>query len=541
MAENKKEILYEVVASDGRGGIKLIQKDNVYYLKFPSHICRAVWSQRQKLLSLGLRVKSGDKKAEADSKSQALGIWRKACEDAASELGYEKIKNNHQFYNPDNIYKLIGDAREKCPGLYEICFKWFCEQKTVFSSIEEATKIEYEFALKQLKTCPHQDLFESEKIKEWLIEEEKAPRTVKRILRTIKSAIKWGRQKRLIPDLVSINIEEWNQDLVRVSEPRSPQWAKDKGYLKPGNQYKGFSPKDERTILEEFKHFSWGRKYSSGQFYNYAKLKFLTGCRTGEGMALKWSDFEENENSDANNQKLGILSFNSSFSQTIDKEKSIKNHKPHQIPCDKELRDFLLSIRPIDYEPSDYIIEPTLKGRSRSYFEADFQRCWSGNLQNKRAYYRRGLIEKLLDEKKIAPIFRSPYATRHTFINRQLNAGIPIGTVAAWVGDDPTTLYKNYVGADSSLVPVRQNTTVVQPEFNPNSPAPTASADAAQKDELVEFLKRELESQREMNSDLQRRFDEVHEHNRQQQRRLDEMHQQIIALLGQRNGHSQWV
>jgi chromosome segregation ATPase len=88
---------------------------------------------------------------------------------------------------------------------------------------------------------------------------------------------------------------------------------------------------------------------------------------------------------------------------------------------------------------------------------------------------------------------------------------------------------------------VRQNTTVVQPEFNPNSPAPTASADAAQKDELVEFLKRELESQREMNSDLQRRFDEVHEHNRQQQRRLDEMHQQIIALLGQRNGHSQWV
>jgi hypothetical protein len=258
-------------------------------------------------------------------------------------------------------------------------------------------------------------------------------------------------------------------------------------------------------------------------------------------MALKWSDFEENENSDVNNQNFGVLSFNSSFSQTIDKEKSIKNHKPHQLPCDKELRDFLLSIRPIDYEPSDYIIEPTLKGRSRSYFEADFQKCWSGNLQNKRNYYRRGLIEKLLDEKKIAPIFRSPYATRHTFINRQLNAGIPIGTVAAWVGDDPTTLYKNYVGADPSLVPVRRNTTVIQPEFTPNSPAPTTSADPTHKDELVEFLKRELESQRGMNADLQRRFDEVDEQNRQQRRRLDEMHQQIIALLSQRNGHSQPV
>lgn len=541
MKNKNQEKLYEIVASDGRGDIKLIQKDNVYYLKFPSHICRAVWNQRQKLLSLSLKVNTGNKKADIDSKSQALGIWLKACEDAKSESGYEKIKNNNQFYNPENIYKLIGDAREKCPGLYELCSEWFYKHKVVVGSIEEATKVEYEFALKQIKDCPHQDLFESEKIKEWLIEEKKAPRTVVRILRTIKIAIKWGMRKRLIPDLVSIDIEEWKQDLVRDSEERAPQWVKEKGYFKPGNQYKGFSLKDEETILEEFKYFPWGRKYSPGQFYNYAKLKFLTGCRTGEGMALKWNDFEDAENFDTDNQRLGVLSFNSSFSQTIDKEKSIKNHKPHQIPCDKELRDFLLSIRPVNYNLSDYIIEPALNGRNRSYFEADFQRCWSGVVKNRENSRRSGLIEKLLDEKKIAPIFRSPYATRHTFINRQLNAGVPIGTVAAWVGDDPTTLYRNYVGADPSLVPVRRNTTVVQPEFNPDSPTSTAFTDPTQKDELAEFLKREVESQRQINADLQRRFDEVYEQNRQQQRRLEEMHQQIIALLSQRNGYAQPV
>jgi integrase len=38
-----------------------------------------------------------------------------------------------------------------------------------------------------------------------------------------------------------------------------------------------------------------------------------------------------------------------------------------------------------------------------------------------------GIMEKLLDEKKLTQlIYRSPYATRHTFITRQINAGVPL-------------------------------------------------------------------------------------------------------------------
>jgi integrase len=502
----KKQADYEVIATEGNGGIKLVCKNNIYYLKFPSQICRAVWNQPQKLLSIGLKVNSKDASADAKFETQARAIWNKACEDAKSKTGYETIKANYTKYNYKNIFRLIGDDREKCPSLYEICSKWFYEHKVVINRLEETTKEKYKYHLKEIQSCP-QDLFNLDEIKNWLVQKSYSTSdTTKRLLLLMRNALKWGTQKKLIPEYLNIDIESWKQDITRITDKQCPLWAKEKGYFKPNQEHKGFSVKDEETILDAFKKFQW-RKQKPGWFYPFVKLKFLTGCRPGEGLALRWSNFDDSEvNEDEG--RFGILHFQESFSKALRNEKSIKNHKPHQLPCDRELANFLFEIRPTDYKLSDYIIEPELTGIARSNFFQYFSTCWAGHSRKIIKYNQTGILEKLLDEKKLVQlIYRSPYATRHTFITRQINAGVPLGTVAAWVGDDPATIAKHYLGADSTRVPMRPNTTNLKPTLSPpSSPSRGFSSDA-----LVNYLQSELEAQKKVNADLQKRLDEKHQ------------------------------
>jgi hypothetical protein len=310
----KTQEIYKVIATEGNGGIKLIVKNNIYYLKFPSHIYRALWKQPQKLLSLGI------KSTDADSLAQAKAIWERACEDAKSKTGYETLKDNYPHYNQKSYFKLIGDDREKCPGLYEICREWYDQKKIKSTRLEETTKMAYEDSLKMLQNCP-QDLFE------------------------------------------------------------------------------------------------------------------------------------------------------------------------------------------MDFQPNDYIIEPHFKGLERTTFTRDFAMSWCGVSLVKSNYHKVGLMEKLLDEGKLSqPIYRSPYATRHTFITRQINAGLPIGTVAAWVGDDPATIAKHYLGADSTRVPLRPSTTQMRPASNATSGTPI---DPTTKPENTSSESSKVEALEKLCAELLKRLDKM--------------------------------
>jgi integrase len=498
----KKQANYQIIASNGNGEIKLVLKDNIYYIKFPSHICHAIWGQRQKSISTGIKAYTRDASTGTKPETLARKIWQRACEDA--QTGYEAIKANYRQYNFKNIYRIIADDRETCPSLHNICSEWFYKKKSL-DKIEKTTKLEYENNLKTLQRCP-QDLFDLEAIKEWLIQKaDSGPRTAKKLLAIIKNSLKWGKETKRISSSLPINMEGWNQDIKRVSEKRCPFWAKEKDYFKHDQEYRGFTLKDEETVLEELKVFQW-KKYAPGQFYILGKLRFLTGSRPGEAMALRWGHFDENYvNEDEG--RFGVLHFQASFSVCLQEDKTIKNHKNHSLPCDKELADFLIKIRPKNYKPGDYIIEPNLKGIDRRKFAVAFTMCWHGETIKTKSHPT-GLMEKLLDEGRLTqPIYRSPYATRHTFITRQINAGIPMATVAMWVGDDLITLAKHYLGADHTRVPIRPSTTQRQPA----SAAPSSSQTDSATQALINFLKSEVEAQKEQNAELQKRLDEMHQ------------------------------
>ncbi len=120
-------------------------------------------------------------------------------------------------------------------------------------------------------------------------------------------------------------------------------------------------------------------------------------------------------------------------------------------------------------------------------------------------------MEKLLDENKLTNrVYRSPYATRHTFITAQLNAGVPLGVVAEWAGDEPNTIAAKYMGTDNLKAPAPLFSTYPEPALNPTFTAPAAQSDSALQ-AVIDYLKSELASQKKLNAGLQERLDEVHQ------------------------------
>lgn len=64
----------------------------------------------------------------------------------------------------------------------------------------------------------------------------------------------------------------------------------------------------------------------------------------------------------------------------------------------------------------------------------------------------KSIIGKMIREGEL-DYYMDAYSTRRTFISVQLNAGVPVHIVAAWVGDNPDTIHKHYARPDDDFVP----------------------------------------------------------------------------------------
>jgi len=62
------------------------------------------------------------------------------------------------------------------------------------------------------------------------------------------------------------------------------------------------------------------------------------------------------------------------------------------------------------------------------------------------------VIGRLIEEGKLT-CYLDMYSTRRTFVSLQINKGVPVTTVAKWVGDNPETILKHYARPDDEAVP----------------------------------------------------------------------------------------
>lgn len=232
--------------------------------------------------------------------------------------------------------------------------------------------------------------------------------------------------------------------------------------------YRGFSREDAQTIIKAFEDYTqvgYVKNRRTGLFTisndirkvretarDYIKLKFWTGCRSGEATALRWLDIAED---------FEYIVFKNTYSSKLRLLKPLKTEKvgregteSRKFPCGEKLRLLLEDRYKRCYQgnPEDFIF----CSRTGLPFHTDaLTYHWYGKedrvlLKNRQEekFDRLGVVTQLVVDKKIAQYLKS-YATRHTWITLQLLSGVHINNIAKLAGNSPQTIMENY----SSYVP----------------------------------------------------------------------------------------
>lgn len=192
----------------------------------------------------------------------------------------------------------------------------------------------------------------------------------------------------------------------------------------------GFKSKliEATTIIEAFENNRYYNHYA-----NFVHFLFMTGCRTGEAIALKWKHI---------NPQMTQITFCESFSSHFRIRKGTKTHKSRKFPINAQLKALLQSIKSKNFSPEDLVFpSPTGKEIDGHNF---LNRAWKG-YKNRHGTQIDGIVTQLVKEGKVER-YRCQYNTRHTFITMALEANVSVPQVSKWVVNTPEIILKHYAG-----------------------------------------------------------------------------------------------
>lgn len=198
-----------------------------------------------------------------------------------------------------------------------------------------------------------------------------------------------------------------------------------------------FTPKERDVIcsltgVEYIKRSKSHAKYDESLYYatlacHFTRFCFYTGCRLGEAAGLEWSHI---------NLTLGTITFQQhvAFDRRYILEPGLKTQDSRIFPINEQLATILLAIQEDTIIPSKKMVFPGWKGRL--FPLRSFKDSWRKILTYCGIHYRKA------------------YAMRHSFITYCLSKGIPVATIANWVGNSPSTIYKHYAAGTETEVPL---------------------------------------------------------------------------------------
>jgi integrase len=183
---------------------------------------------------------------------------------------------------------------------------------------------------------------------------------------------------------------------------------------------KAYSWEEMQIILDYFK------STNLGHWYNFYKFKFLTGCRTGEAIGLRWKDVHFDKE---------CIVIAHTYNETTKAFYTPKNGKERIFPMrtDSELWKLLKSIPQCD--PS-HVVFKSKKGRIITQSMAFI--AWGGSEKTI------GAIPTLIQQGKLKQKL-SPYNTRHSFISHHIYViGTPPEIVNIWCDHSEDVSKKHY-------------------------------------------------------------------------------------------------
>lgn len=258
-----------------------------------------------------------------------------------------------------------------------------------------------------IQSLPTKDLSQAIAIRDYLLTQ-LTPNAAKRVLTYLAACCKWAKASGMITDNPFTGMSE------DIKLPKH-----DSDTIDP------FSKVEMNIIIKAFEE-------TRPHYAPFVKFLFWTGCRTGEAIALQWKHI---------NPECTQITFTESYDSQLNIRKGTKTGKTRKFPCNNQVRELLLSIRPDAPNPDQTVFtSPTGCIINNNKFSTQI---WKGTRMGKKFY--KGVIQILLEEGKIER-YRCPYNTRHTFITLMLEQGLTVTTVAKLVGNSPEIILKHYAG-----------------------------------------------------------------------------------------------
>lgn len=243
-----------------------------------------------------------------------------------------------------------------------------------------------------------------------------SPDTAKRLLTLLSACASWGFKSGLI------SANPFTEMAATIKLPKSS------ATIDP------FSATERDAILAAFKAHPYHSHY-----YSFVKFMFLTGCRTGEAIALQWKHISPD---------LSYITFAESYSCSLKVRKTTKTGVVRKFPINADLRSLLVAIKPTNAQPEDLVFTTaTGKPINNSKFT---NQVWKGCKVGQKTY--KGIMPALVASGAVAS-YRCPYTTRHTFITMMLAANVTIPQVAKLVGNSPEVILRHYAGSAIAEVP----------------------------------------------------------------------------------------
>lgn len=358
---------------------------------------RGLWADKKQVyLSLGLADNPPNRKvAEIKAKQIELDILSGHFDPTLKK--YQSI-----------TYKLKSEESLENITFSEIYQKYINIKKEKASPT--TWKGTYINTLNHLHSCPYQTPDRAMDLKDWMIAN-KTLDACKRILVQLNAACNWAVER----NLIKVN------PFFGKSKIKS---KKSKAKIHP------FSSNEKRTILTAFEK---SEKFS--YLLPLINFFFLTGCRTSEAIGLRWKNIKA-DCSSISFEEVMILAQGG-----VQRKQGTKQSPQRDFPCNAQLRDLLLSIRPSKPIGTASVF---LRLDGSPITHQDLRTAWYGKGKEL------GIVKQLAADGTIDG-YRSQYNTRHTFISQCLEAGIPPLQISKWVGNSPEIIFRNYAGIINKL------------------------------------------------------------------------------------------
>lgn len=355
---------------------------------------RQIFGGKQKYVSTGLEDTPENRK-RANTKAWAI----------EEDIITGNFDPTLEKYRPKTHLSLIKsiDDLEKASTLPEL-WNGYCDFRK--PQVAETTfRKEYTFYGKIINSLPTKDLDKAQLILEYLLKTRPVG-TVKRTIVQINACCNWALKSKLISE----NPFRGMAEEIKIAKNDSDK-------IDP------FTAKERDEIITAFEENRYYIHYAP-----FIKFLFMTGCRTGEAIALQWKHISND---------CKIITFSETFNGHFKIRKDTKTHKSRKFPCNDKLQTLLLSIRPHDFSSDDLVFpSPTGKEINAQNFT---KRIWKGSKNSL------GIMSQLVEQGKVQR-YRCPYNTRHTFITMALEASVTPVQVAKWVGNTPEIIMKHYAG-----------------------------------------------------------------------------------------------